>query len=115
MANTFRYVVRNSDGSIKALSRAPNLSAGETETLVERPVRYAPGRYYYDFVLEEFVAYSEDTLATNKAAADAANAATTAAKAALVQDIKAKAATLDATQQSMWQSLGQLLGYDFGP
>jgi hypothetical protein len=114
-APLFRYVIRNSDGSIKAVSKAPTLAAGEGETLILHATHYAPTRYLYDFDLEQFIAIPQDEIADQQAAQQAAKVAARAAREQLVAEVKAQVDLMSAGPKEAWQKLGQLLGFDFGP
>jgi DNA-directed RNA polymerase specialized sigma24 family protein len=62
----FRYLVRP-DGTIRVVSKSV-VQKQETDTLVTLTQYYRPGLYFWDFNLEQMVAYTDEQLAERRQA-----------------------------------------------
>jgi hypothetical protein len=109
----FVYIIRDIDGTIASASKVQSLVAGAGETRVTATRYYPPGKYRY--LSDAFVAYTDDELATAKAAIDADIATSDAARATDIARIKALAPNQTAEIKEIIEALGRLMNLDFGP
>ncbi len=110
----FKYLIRP-DGTIRVRTKA-QIRPAEDDFVYTSPTKYEPRKHFWDFTTEQMLSYSPAQQTARRDAAKDAVDQVEAAKIAKVLRIKELTAQVqDADQREMWETLGELLGFDFGP